>query len=90
LPDGSSGGAPPDVERRDDQTGDPRTARRRTPEQRKRIKGKRQELRQKKQELRKIRNKALAANAAHDRRTTIGSMTSSAQTSGGEGFPRIL
>jgi hypothetical protein len=72
LPEsGSSGGAPPDVERHDDQTGNPGTARRHTAEQRQRIKSKRQELRRKRQELRKIRNEALAANAAHDLATKI-------------------
>jgi hypothetical protein len=57
----SARGALPDVEQRGDQTGDPRTVRRRTPEQRKRVKSKRQELRRQRQELRKIRGEALAA-----------------------------
>jgi len=59
--DGSTRGELPDLGRSVDQIEDPKSARRRTAEQRKRIKGKRQELRRKKQELRKIRSEALAA-----------------------------
>jgi hypothetical protein len=65
--DGSTHGALPDVERRGGETGDPRTTRQRTPEQRKRVKSKRQELRRKKLELREVRNAALAAEDGAER-----------------------